>query len=44
MRATRTDALAFTGIAGGIILGAESFGLMHLLGGRLERLEPSEIG
>ena len=37
-------ALAFTGIAGGIILGAESFGLMHLLGGRLERLEPSEIG
>ncbi|CAN5261214.1 hypothetical protein BH09GEM1_BH09GEM1_28820 [soil metagenome] len=37
-------ALAFTGIAGGVILGAESFGLMHLLGGRLERLEPSEVG
>lgn len=37
-------ALSFTGIAGGIILGAESFGLMHLLGGRLERLEPSEVG
>ncbi len=37
-------AVAFTGIAGGIILGAESFGLMHLLGGRLERLEPSEVG
>ena len=37
-------ALVFTGIAGGVILGAESFGLMHLLGERLERLEPSEVG
>jgi hypothetical protein len=37
-------AVAFSTIAGGVILGAESFGLMHVLGRSLERLEPSQVG
>ena len=37
-------AVAFAGIAGGVVLGAESFALMHLLGGGLERLEPTQVG
>ena len=37
-------AVAFSAIAAGVILGAESFGLMHLLGRSLERLEPAQVG
>ncbi len=37
-------ALVFTGMIGGAILAGESYGLMHLLGGSLERLEPSQVG
>ena len=37
-------ALAFTGMIGGALLAGESYGLMHLLGGSLERLEPSQVG
>jgi ABC-2 type transport system permease protein len=39
-----TVAIAFSTIAAGVILGLESFGLMHLLGRSLERLEPSQVG
>jgi len=37
-------ALVFTGLIGGAVLAAESYGLMVLLGRSLERLEPSHIG
>lgn len=37
-------ALSFTGFVAGVILGAESLGLMHLLGRSLERLEPAQVG
>ena len=37
-------AVAFATLAGGVILAAESFGLMHLLGKSLERLEPTQVG
>lgn len=37
-------ALVFTGVTGGAILMGESYGLMHLLGRSLERLEPSQVG
>ena len=37
-------AVAFSAIAAGVILGAEAFGLMHLLGRSLERLEPTQVG
>ena len=36
-------ALVFTGAAGGAILMGESYGLMHMLGRSLERLEPSQV-
>jgi hypothetical protein len=39
-----TVAVAFSTGAAGLILGAESFGLMHLLGRSLERLEPAQVG
>jgi ABC-2 type transport system permease protein len=39
-----TVAIAFSTIAAGVILGVESFGLMHLLGRSLERLEPAQVG
>jgi thiamine transporter ThiT len=37
-------AIAFSTGAAGLLLGAESFGLMHLLGRSLERLEPTQVG
>jgi ABC-2 type transport system permease protein len=37
-------AVAFSTTAAGLMLGLESFGLMHLLGKSLERLEPSQVG
>ena len=37
-------ALVFTGAVGGAILMGESYGLMHMLGRSLERLEPSQVG
>ena len=39
-----TVAVAFSTLAAGVILGVESFGLMHLLGRSLERLEPAQVG
>jgi hypothetical protein len=44
LRGVPVAAMIVAGAVGGILLGLESYALMHVLGGQLDRLEPTQVG